>query len=167
MHHLGNTPLISGSHCLFIPSPSWSQVVIGLLFTPFFQTSSPVSSVSFFCFLSSSAPLFPPPYVSPQLPPCDMGFLLLIPPRRRVSAPAPPKHQPLRLEAGQRGQRPVGEADGPLCGPPQVRWSHVSSQTRTGSGLGCFNRFTMRLHGYCVRSVSNSTVAGKAWKFQL
>lgn len=62
----------------------------------------------------------------------------LLPHRRRVSAPARPKRQPLRLEAGQRGQRPVGEADGPLRRPPQVRLSRVSSWTQTRSGLRRF-----------------------------
>lgn len=98
---------------------------------PFVPNLPHQSALSLFFSLSSSAPLFHHSHVSPQLLLCDIPFLLLppLPPRRRVSAPAHPKRQPLRVEAGQRGQRPVGEADGPLRGPPQVRWDRVSSRT--------------------------------------
>lgn len=165
-YHLGNTPLIYGSHCLFISSPWRTKAVISLLFIPLFQTSSPVGPVSFLLFTSSSVPLFHHSHGSPQLLLCDFSFFLLLlplPPHRRVSAQAHPKHQPLRVETGQRGQRPVGEADCTLCRPPQVRrLNHVSSRTGARSALRRFNclGFLIRLHGYCFRSVSNST-AGK------
>lgn len=44
---------------------------------------------------------------------------------RGVSTSADLKREPLGVEAGKRGQWPLGETDGSLCGPPQVR--HFSS----------------------------------------
>lgn len=93
----------------------------------------------FFC-LSSSVPLFRLSHVSPQLLLYNISVLLLLllpppPPCRRVSAPPHPKRQPLRVETGQRGQWPVGEADGPMCGPPQVSLNHVSSQDLNSVGF--------------------------------
>lgn len=41
--------------------------------------------------------------------------------RRGVAPSADPQCESIGVEAGERGQRPVGEADGSLRGPPQVR----------------------------------------------
>lgn len=84
-------------------------ILLLLIFLPIFPR--------FFSSLISHSSLHPLPY-SPlgwALILVPVPLLLCLP---RCVSPAPdPEHQPLCLEAGQRGQRAVGEAHGPLCGP--------------------------------------------------
>lgn len=87
-------------------------ILLLLVFLPFFQFS-----LDFFCLpfprpLSIPCPTLLWVGLSLQLP---VPLLLCL---HRCVSPAPdPEHQPLCLEAGERGQRAVGEAHGPVRGP--------------------------------------------------